>query len=347
MIQLKKPTQKEKGFLRDHRKKSGTPLIRDRAHAVLLAGKGYSAPEIADILDRDRETLEQWLQAWNTTRMGSIFPKYDDNGNAAKLTEAQREEIQKTLKNPPSDDGLPSGFWTVKSLTSYLSAQYGVVYESERSYHHLFALTGYSFKLPGGLNRRRDDALVERRMDEIGAEIRQKRQEGCIIFAADESSLCFATTLRRAWIRRNEKTIIRVESERKRQHYFGALNLISGTHELIPLNWQDTRNITEALRELTRRYPKQSICIIWDNARWHRSKDLRRLLGPGNEFEHIHLIWLPPYAPDENPEEHVWRIGKDAVGNTVTSTFDDLKHVFETAVSNKCFNYQVREFVLR
>jgi transposase len=109
----------------------------------------------------------------------------------------------------------------------------------------------------------------------------------------------------------------------------------------VALNWQDTENITFALRELLKRYQREKLCIIWDNARWHRSKELRNLLGKGNEFERIHLIWLPPYAPDKNPEEHVWKIGKAAVSNTTTSNLDSLKHVFESAISNKCFNYQI------
>jgi len=44
--------------------------------------------------------------------------------------------------------------------------------------------------------------------------------------------------------------------------------------------------------------------------RHHRSKELRTLLGSGKEFEHIHFIWLPPYAPDYNPQEHVWKVAK-------------------------------------
>ena len=347
MITPKKPTKKEISLLKDHRKKSGTPLIRDRAHAVLLASKGYAVPEIADILDRNRETVGTWLKRWNEIRMASIFPEYEGNTNAAKLTEEQKQEIQKTLENPPENGGLPSGFWSVKSLKEYLSATYGVVYESERSYHHLFTMSGYSFKLPDGLNRRRNDELVKRRMAQIVQEIEQKQKEGYALFAADECSLCFSTTLRRAWIKTGEKTIIRTESEKKRQHYFGALNLVSGKHELIALDWQDTANITEALRELSGRYPQQKLCVVWDNARWHRSKELQKLLGKGNEFEHIRLIWLPPYAPDENPEEHVWKIGKDAASNTVTPTFDGLKHTFESAVSNRYFKYQIRGFDLR
>lgn len=347
MNAIQTPTKKEYALLSDHRKKARAVLVRDRAHAVLLSSKGYAPKEVADILDRNRETVGKWIRAWNEARMASIFPKYAENTNASKLTAEQREEIRNTLKHPPEQGGLPSGFWSVRSLASYLSAHYGVVYESDRSYHHLFAVSGYSFKLPDGLNRRRNDALVRRRMAEISEELEKKREEDYEIFAADECSLCFSTTLKRAWIKTGKKTIVKTESEKKRQHYFGALNLHSGKHELIPLDWQDTENITDALRELARRYEGKKLAIVWDNARWHRSKDIRELFGEGKEFEHIRLIWMPPYAPDENPEEHVWKVGKEAVGNTVTETFDDLKRIFENAVSNKRFKYRMRGFDLR
>ena len=145
---MKKPTQNEIHLLKEHRSKAGVALIRDRAHAVMLLAKGYFISDIAEILDRNRETIGQWLSLWNENRMASIFPEYVNNGNASKLTKEQIEEIRKTLESPPSKSGLPSEFWSVKALKSYVSAQYGVVYESERSYHHLFAVTGYTFKMP-------------------------------------------------------------------------------------------------------------------------------------------------------------------------------------------------------
>lgn len=341
MITLQTPTKNEVRLLKDHRNKSNTPLIRDRAHTILLAHKGYSAPEIAHILDRNRVTIEDWISHWNDTRVSSVFPKYEGNTNAAKLTQEQRNEIQKTLGSSSTDDGLPSDFWTVQKLKKYLTAQYGVVYESDRSYHHIFAISSYSFKLPEGRNWRRNDELVAKRMLEIQAEINEARRKNYLIFAADECSLSWETILRRAWIKRGEKTMITVESDKRKQHYFGALNLKSHRHELIALDWQNTENIIEALRELTKRYPHRKFCIIWDNAGWHRSKALRSYLGKGKEFEHIHLVWLPPYAPDENPEEHVWKVGKEAVSNHRTKTFIELKQIFEESISNKNFNYQM------
>lgn len=342
MIQNIVLTQEEDGLLEEHYKKCETPLIRSRAHAVLLSHEGYGAPEISRILRCDESTVRSWIHRFFERRISSIFPEYTDNINASKFTKEQLDEIKKTLEMPPSNEGLPSVFWTVKDMKSYLAAQYGVVYESDRSYHHLFAVSGFSFKFPEGFDHRRNDDLVVQRMQEIRDEVSDLQSKGYVPFAADECSLAWETTFRRAWVTRGEKTIIRMNREKKRRHYFDALNLASHQHELISLSWQDTENIIEALRELTRRYPNQKLCIIWDNARWHRAKRLRELLGDGHEFSHIRFVWLPPYAPDENPEEHVWKIGKDHVSNRMTASFDELAAEFELSIKGKIFDYGIR-----
>ncbi len=333
-------TEEEQELLWDHKRKSETELVRIRAHAVLLNTKGYGTPEISDILNIDENTVRRSLTSFEKERISSIFPKYQRNANASKLTKEQKEEIQKTLASPPKKGGLPSVFWSVKKLKQYLKAEYGVIYESDRSYHHLFAVSGLSFKLPEGFDKRRDDELVKGRMLEIQGEIEKLKKKGYEIFFADECSLCFETEMRRAWIKKGEKTIIRVNRDKIRQHYFGAWNIDSKKETLIRLDWQDTENISNALRKLTKRYKGKKIAIVWDNAKWHRSKELKALLGKNKEFEHIRLVWLPPYAPDENPQEHIWKVGKDAVKNNVTETFKELKDIFEKSIRGRIFDYE-------
>lgn len=333
--------KEEDTLLEEHYKKCETLLIRSRAHAILLSSDGHHIPAIARILRSDEQTVRTWIEAFHDERFGSIFPKYTANTNAAKLTIRQRTEIQETLRSPPSGVGLPGSFWSVKTMKSYLSAHYGVVYDSDRSYHHLFAVNQFSFKLPEGFDRRRDDIFVATRMKEAKQEIKQLQTDGYIPFAADECSLAWETTFRKAWLTKGEKTIIRMNREKKRRHYFGALNLLSHQHELIQLDWQNAENIIHALRELTKRYPEQKISILWDNARWHRAKKIRELLGDGHEFSHIRFVWMPPYAPDENPEEHVWKVGKEATANQCTSTFDEMASIFESAIQGKKFAYQI------
>ena len=336
MIIINKVTKKELKLLGEHRRNSGTLLIRDRCHAVLLNQKGYSAIQITDILDRDRAIVEKWLTDFNEERVASVFPRYLNNSNSSKLTKEQREEIKETLKKPNS---LPSAFWSVPKLKEYITAKYGVVYESDRSYHHLFEISSYSFKLPEGFNKRRDEDLVKTRMLEIKRKIK-KLEDTHEIFFADECSLHFATEYRKAWLPKNQKTILQVNTSLERQNYFGAWNMTSHKEELIPLVWQNTETIIGALQELQKRYPNKLLCIIWDNAGWHRSKELRSHLGTGNQFENITLLWLPPYAPDKNPQEHIWKYGKGATKNQSPSTFKELKTLFQNSIANKIFDYK-------
>jgi len=346
MLQIQKET-KEYDILIGHYKKAQTLLIRERAHAIILSMQGETVPRIARMLLRKTDTVRGWINSYSQYKLASIFPKYSDNTNASKLTPEQLKEIVHTIQAVlDTGDGLPSQFWSVSKLKTYLQAEYGVVYESERSYHHLFAISHYSFKLPEGFDRRRNDELVNTRMPEVYTEIHQRLEQGYEVFAGDECNLSWETEYRRVWLPKGEKIILRVNRQKIKQHYFGALNVTTKKEELVRLDWQNTKNIIEALREMTKRYPGKKLCFIWDNATWHRSKELRALLGQNkdgqdNEFAHIRFIWLPPYSPDYNPQEHVWKVAKQAVKNNVTQTFEELKDIFEQAISNKTFDYQI------
>ena len=71
-----------------------------------------------------------------------------------------------------------------------------------------------------------------------------------------------------------------------------------------------------------------TITIVWDNASFHRSQELRKLLGPGNTLENIHLINMPAYAPDHNPIEHVWAEAKNNISNEQRDTFNHTLQAF-------------------
>lgn len=339
----------EKQILINHYKKAKCVLIRERAHAVLLSSQQRSITDIALILMRDKETILKWLNDFNHQRIASIFHKYEDNINASKLTREQRREIVETLQQPPTDQGLPKEFWDVPTLRNYLKGEFGVVYESERSYHYLLKFTGLSFKLPTPFDIKRDKDQINQRLQEIQAELPQYlKSDGWEVLTADETRITWEAEIRRAWLKKNEKTVIKVHRDKSEyQSYFGALNLKQKQAHLIRLNWQDTEEIIKALEELSKNYPHKRICLIWDNARWHKSLALRERLKKGNSLERFHLINFPPYAPDVNPEEHVWKFGKDMLANETLNSFTETKSLFEKAIQNKLFDYKIPEFVLR
>ena len=331
-------TSTERRVLITHSKHGASDLIRSRALALLMHAEGQSCTGIATVVDYHVTTVRGWLRAFERTRISSLFPHYTDNQNAAKLTRTQKQEIARTLHTP---DSMPAGLWTLPRLTEYIRAEFGVVYESERSDHYLLKHLGFSFKLPTPQDVRRDDQAVEHTMAVLRERIKPyMASDTWAVLCADETQVRYEEEITRAWLPKGAKTILKGSREQKGQHYFGALNLKTGRHHLIPLAWQNTDHICQALTTLKKKYPDQKICILWDNAAWHQAQALREQLGPGKPLEGIHLINFPPYAPDKNPQEKVWRYAKEKIRNRHFSSYQQLQKAFRRQLQ-RTFHYKI------
>lgn len=335
-------TLNEKELLEDWRRHGISPLIRDRALAVIINSQGKSAHFIAKMLSRKNSTVYSWLNRFKQYRLSSILTKYQGNTNANKLTPEQKKEIKKVLSQPPSQYGIPKEFWQVKDLRRYIQAEFGVVYESERSYHFLFKLSRFSWKMPDRFDIKRDERFVRKRVKEIRKEIKPFLQSpDWVVLASDETRLIWETQSRRAWLKTNRKTIIKVNRSKDYQSFLGSLNLESGQCHLHSLSWQNQEEIIKALKKLKKQYSGKKVCLVWDNAKWHKGKKLRRELSRKGNLTNFHLINFPPYAPDTNPQEHVWKYVRDKIAHQPTTSFKQKVNCFKLAVICRKFKYQI------
>lgn len=342
MIKPAQITLDEKEILLQLRKNGGNLLIRDRAHAVLLNSQGLSAHRIAKLLFRTEKTIRNWLSLFKKSKISSIFDQYRGNTNANKLTPSQKKEIKKVLEAPPSDHGIPKKFWEIKDLKKWIKARFGVVYESDRSYHFLFELSRFSWKLPDRFDVRRDDVAVEKRLEEIREEIKPYlKSDDWVVLVADETRMMWETEARRAWLKTNEKTTIKVNRSRDYQSFLGSLNLKTYKCHLHSLLWQNQDEVLKALKKIKKYYPNKKICYIWDNAAWHKGKKIREELKKGNLLENFHLINTPPYAPDTNPVEHIWKYVKNKVAYQPAATFKQKINNFKLATIHRKFKYSI------
>ena len=332
-------TQEEIDLIEQHFHKSKCEEIRLRSHAVILFHKGYSYAQIGDILFTSEQSVYRWIKAFQKERVSSLFPKYLNNQHAAKLTREQKQQLKDILAKPPSDYGIPQKFWDISSLKTYIKAEFGVEYESDESYRLIFLLHNYSFHLPDTFDRHRDEQKVEKRISEIKEEIEPLLKDGqWIIFASDECRIVWETVIRRLWLPKGQKTIIKVERKRQAQSFIGFLNLKTGEELLYKLSWQKQDEIIPVLEALVEKYPDKRICIIWDNARFHHGKKIKAKLS--TTLKRIHLINLPAYAPDHNPQEHVWKYGKDELANNQRESLEKTVQTFISIVTGRSYNYK-------
>lgn len=315
-------------------------MIRERAHTVLLSSEGYSPYEIGKILFRDEKTVREWIKGFIKERIASLFPRYFANENAAKLSREQKKEIKKVLSQPPSEYGIPKEFWEVKTLKSYIKAEFGVEYESDNSYRFIFKLHNFSFHLPAKFDIKRDDDLVKERIREIRTIIAPYLTDpNWELLAADESRIIWEAIIRRAWLPKGKKTILRVVRSKDYQNFFGCLDLKTGKPHLFEMPWQNQEEIIKVLTLLQQEYSNRHICLVWDNASFHRGKKLKEELKIN--LKAFYLLAFPPYAPDANPQEHVWEYAKEEISNQQYGNMQELINGFKTIVMGRNYPYQI------
>jgi putative transposase len=71
------------------------------------------------------------------------------------------------------------------------------------------------------------------------------------------------------------------------------------------------------LQELSKAYTKDYILLVADGAGWHKSRGLQ---VPKN----IEIIHIPPYTPEMNPIEQIWRELRKSFRNEVFPTLNKV-----------------------
>lgn len=335
-------TEDEKQLLRNHFSKSPLQLIRLKSQTLLMIDEGLKQAQVGRFVLRKPRTIQLWLQDFKKRRLASLFSGHADNQNASKLTRKQKKEIAYILKQPPSNYGLPKQFWDVPQLKEYVKAEFGVEYESKQSYHFLLKFSGLSFKYPNRVSPRRNEKAIIKKIRQIRAEIKPYlKDDNWQVFTSDETGLQLEAEIRRAWLKKGKRTVVKTERTKQRQNYLGFLNQKTGNCEVHQIKRGKQIYIIPVLEKLVAKHSSKRICIIWDNATYHKGKLLREKLSKNQSLARVHLINLPPYAPETNPIEHVWQYAKTKIANKQESDFEKTKSTFLSVINSRNFNYKL------
>jgi transposase len=100
---------------------------------------------------------------------------------------------------------------------------------------------------------------------------------------------------------------------------YGAVSPQDGCFDslVLPHVYADCRHIV--LDEIASRYPNDNVIMVLDGAGWHKSNNFRL---PDN----LRLLFLPPYSPELNPQEHLWdELREKHFHNRVFDSIDALE----------------------
>jgi transposase len=166
------------------------------------------------------------------------------------------------------------------------------------------------------------------------------------IYFEDESRFGLLTIPRRILTLRGIKPLMSYQHKFKNFYLFGAFSPITGTHFILELPKCNSDWFQLYLDEFAKQNPDEFKILFLDNGAFHKDKDL---VIPPN----IVLLFLPPYSPELNPAEKMWRYFKDRIANEVFKTLDELSTRLgqlicelknENIISITSFSYYIQNY---
>lgn len=133
----------------------------------------------------------------------------------------------------------------------------------------------------------------------------------------DETRIGLHTIPRRCITIRGVKPITTYQHAYRNTYLFGGYSPINGDSYTLELPHCDAACFQLYLDGLSGRKPEEFKILVLDNGAFHKAKRLRI---PSN----IALLFLPPYCPELNPAEKVWRYIKDRIANKAFRTLDEI-----------------------
>jgi transposase len=125
-----------------------------RLHAVLLVAQGVTCPEVARLLGDGVRTVEYWIHRYQRDGLAGLT-EGERPGRPSRLNEKQLEEINRVLRNKPSDAGMRVNLWDGKTLSAWIERTYDLKL-GVRQCQRLFRQLDFRLRKPRPLLARAD-----------------------------------------------------------------------------------------------------------------------------------------------------------------------------------------------
>jgi len=263
------------------------------------------------------------------------------------LTKTQRAEIIATIqtKKPSELDTYYQNYehWTTGVLGAYIKRSYGVAYKSKTSHYVLFKQAKFTYHKPGKVSERRNEQEVEEWRVKAKKRIEQAWHDPeTVILTEDEMHLSTQTTVQKIWLPQGEYPKIEIARKRDARSIYGFLNVKEGRQHAFKTRWQNMYITATIIPEIRKLYPNKKILLVWDQAGWHKGCEAQKAI---KEDGNIETIYFPTAAPDENPQEHVWKSGRSQIThNRFIQNIDTATDEFVSYLNTTKFPYSLLEF---
>ena len=312
-------TEEEKQTLHHERFHHPHPRVQQKMEAVWLKSQGLAHQEICRLTCISKPTLCTYLKDYQEGGIEKLKavnfyrPTSELAVHASTLEGYFRE-------HPPA---------SIKEAAAKIEELTGIK-RSETQVRHFLTSLGMKPRKVGMIPAKADPERQEQfKHDELEPLLEEAKAETRKVFSVDAAHFVLAPFLGFLWS--FTRVFMQAPAGRKRFNVLGALDVI--THELISVTndtYINALSVCELLRKLRERFPNIPITLILDNARYQKCRLVWELAAELN----IDLLYLPPYSPNLQLIERLWKfVKKKCLYSRYYADFETFKSAISTCLS--------------
>ena len=282
---------------------------RLRLCVVLARSEGMSPESIAQAHRISVQSVYRYLSEYELETKTKHDPR---GGSQSKLSELQTRELNDHLQK--------TTYLHAKEVCRYVKAKYEISYTTAGM---IFWLKEQGFiykqpiKVPGRLNPENQETFIEA-YEALKSNL-PKNEE---IYFMDAVHPEFQSKAVCGWIKKGEIKTLPTTNAQYRMHFVGAVALKEMEVLVQECETVDAESVIAFLKTLESNSKATTIHVICDNGRSNKNKKLQEYLKTSK----IKMHYLPPYSPNLNPIERLWKVLRERkTYNKCYEKFADFK----------------------
>lgn len=264
---------------------------------------GEAASEVMRSFGLCRTSIYRWLRTYEGQGLEALVERIAQ-GPEPKLNEQQRQQVKRwILGKDPRQYGFDFGLWSRRIVGALIREKMGIDL-GLTAVGRLLASLEITPQKPLRRAYERDPQAVEQWRSQTYPKLRRRaKQAGAMIFFLDEAGFQSDAPLGRTYGLKGHTPVVRTSGQRQSINVISAVNARGEFWAATYTGKLNAESFVAFLQNFMRR-PKGKVFLVVDGHPAHKAnvvKDYVRSLQ-----RRLELHFLPPYAPDLNPDEFVW-----------------------------------------
>ena len=295
-----------------------------RKLAVRRVVEGHEKPSaVMASMGLCRTTIHRWLRRAEKGGLRALDPR-KHKGPEPKLTQRQKRQVRRWIVGKdPRQYGLDFGLWTREIVRHLIRGRFGVEL-CLTSVGKLLSQLEVTPRKPLRRACERDEKAVAQWKPEAYPRLKRRAKRlKADIFFLDEAGFSPEPNLGRTYGLKGRTPVLRTRGQRRKINAVSAVNARGAFWSDVCGGNLNAARFVHFLGRFMRGRPRRVFLVV-DGHPSHKAKIVRDHVN--STRGRLELHFLPPYAPDLNPDEFVWQYAKrQGVGKRPLGKGESLK----------------------